>query len=311
MPYIHSDMKKNVLIIGGSGFVGKYLTQLLLEKGYSVSVLSRAKKENTTSITYYQWDVENQTIDEESVLKADVIINLAGENIAEKRWTKERKESIVQSRVQAIKLIYDVLKKHSIKLDVFVSASGIGIYGAKNSVKICSEESPVADDFLGKTCQKWEESADLIATLKIRTVKMRTGLVIGPDDGFLKKLVPIFKLRLGAPLGTGDQYMPWIHIEDLCLMYIQAIEDQKMTGAYNAVVRDGTTNTIFSKKLAKIFGYTMWLPNVPEFIIKLAFGEMSQILLTGQRVSSDKIMKTGFVFQFTKLSYALRDCLTT
>jgi uncharacterized protein (TIGR01777 family) len=302
-------MKKKVLITGGSGFIGKYLTQLLIEKGYLVSILSRYKKEDTANISYYRWDVENQTIDEQSVLEADVIINLAGENIAEKRWTKERKQSIVQSRVQSIQLIYDVLKKYNKKLEVFVSASGVGIYGAKNSIKICSEESPVADDFLGMTCQKWESAADLVGSLKIRTVKIRTGLVIGPDDGFLKKMIPIFKLKIGTSLGTGEQYMPWIHIEDLCNIYIKAIENQEMTGAYNAVVRDGTTNAIFSKKLAKIYGYSMWLPNVPEFVIRLVFGEMSQIVLTGQRVSPDKILKTGFVFQFTKLGYSLRDCL--
>lgn len=302
-------MKKNVLITGGSGFIGKYLTQLLLEKGYSVSILSRYKRQNATDISYYQWDVEKGIIDENAVLEADSIINLAGENIAEKRWTKERKQSIVQSRVLSIQLLYDVLKKYNKKIDVFVSASGVGIYGGKKSVKIYSEEGSFADDFLGVTCQKWEASADLMTSLHIRTVKIRTGLVIGPNDGFLKKMIPIFKLKIGTPLGTGEQFMPWIHIEDLCNIYIKAVENQDMTGAYNAVVRDGTTNAIFSKKLAKIYGYSMWLPNVPEFLIRLLFGEMAQIVLTGQRISSDKILKTGFVFKFTKLGYALRDCL--
>ena len=140
-------MKKNVLITGGTGFIGRYLTSLLIEKGYSVSILSRTKYENSNDISYFLWDVEKGIIDEQAVLEADIIINLAGENIGEKRWTKERKQAIVQSRVQAIQLIYNVLKKHKKKLDVFVSASGIGIYGSKNSVKICSEESPLADDF--------------------------------------------------------------------------------------------------------------------------------------------------------------------
>ena len=302
-------MKKNVLITGGTGFIGRYLTSLLIEKGYLVSILSRTKYEDSNDISYFLWDVEKGIIDEQAVLEADIIINLAGENIGAKRWTKERKKAILDSRVQAIQLIYNVLKKHKKKLDVFVSASGIGIYGSKNSVKICSEESPLADDFLGSTCQKWEESADLISTLKIRTVKIRTGLVIGKNDGFLKKLVPIFRFKIGSPLGNGEQYMPWIHVEDLCSIYLAAIENETMVGAYNAVVKDGTTNYVFSKKLAKVFGYSLWLPNVPEFLIRLALGEMAQIVLKGQRVSSDKLTKTGFEFKFTNLGSALRDCL--
>ncbi len=302
-------MKKKVLVTGGSGFIGKHLTQLLVEKGYSVSILSRNKKENTNDISYYQWDVEKGIIEEQAVLEAESIINLAGENIAEKRWTLERKQAIVQSRVGAIELICSILQKHNKKLDSFVSASGIGIYGVRQSNRIFTENSPLANDFLGDTCQKWESAADLISKLKIRTVKLRTGLVIGPNDGFLEKLIPIFRLKLGTPIGSGEQFMSWIHIHDLCEIYIASIENNEMSGAYNAAIRDGTTNYIFSKKLAKVYGYTMWLPNVPGFIIRMLMGEMADLVLTGQRVSSDKIEKTGFVFKFTRLGNALRDCL--
>lgn len=309
MKYIYRAMKKKILIAGGSGFIGKHLTQLLIEKGYLVSILSRNKKENTNEISYYQWDVEKDIIEEQAVLEADSIINLAGENIAEKRWTLERKQAIVHSRVGAIQLIYNVLQKHNKKLDSFISASGIGIYGVSQSNRIFTEDSPLANDFLGDTCQKWESAADLISNLKIRTVKIRTGLVIGPNDGFLKKLIPIFRFKLGTPIGNGEQFMSWIHIHDLCEIYITAIENQKISGAYNAAIRDGTTNYIFSKKLAKVYGYNMWLPNIPGFIIRMIMGEMADLVLTGQRVSSDKIEKTGFVFKFTRLGYALRDCL--
>jgi uncharacterized protein len=304
-----ATMKKNVLISGGSGFIGKKLTNLLIENGYSVSILSRSKKQNATVISYFQWDVFKHFIEEEAVLKADYIIHLAGENIAEKRWTAERKEAIVQSREQSIQLIYDVLKKHNKKLDAFVSASGVGIYGAMNGPEICTENTLPANDFLGITCQKWEAAANLIENLQIRTVKIRTGLVLGKDDGFLKKLTPIFKLRLGSALGSGKQYMPWIHIDDLCAIYLEAIKNTNMRGAYNAAVSDDTTNVIFSKTMAKIYGYSLWLPNVPAFLIKMALGEMSQIILTGRRVSSVKIEETGFKFQFTNLKEALRNCL--
>lgn len=302
-------MKINILLSGGSGFVGKHLTNLLLSKGYSVSILSRNSKQNTSDISYYLWNVSNNYIDEDSVLNADFIIHLAGENIAEKRWTKKRKAEIINSREQSTQLLYSVLKKNGKKLDAFVSASGVGIYGAINGDEICTENTQAENDFLGCTCQKWEASVDTIQDLGIRTVKIRTGLVLGKDDGFLKQLVPIFKYKLGSALGSGKQYMPWIHIDDLCGIYLEAIVNQKMNGAYNAAINDTTTNTTFSKTLAKIFGYSIWLPNVPAFLIKIGLGEMSKIILTGRRISSDKIKKLGFQFKFENLENALRDCL--
>ncbi|RKS90354.1 hypothetical protein BC952_2739 [Flavobacterium limicola] len=303
-------MKKNVLISGGSGFIGRNLTTLLLAKGYSVSILSRTEKQNTGDVFYYKWDVAKQTIDEEAILKADYIIHLAGENIAEKRWTAKRKAAIIDSREKSTQLLYSVLKKHYKKLDAFVSASAVGIYGAVNGEEICTEDMKPANDFLGYTCQKWEDSIDFIENLNIRTVKIRTGLVLGKNDGFLKKLIPLFKFRLGSALGSGKQYMPWIHVDDLCAIYLQAISDASMEGPYNAAVNDNTTNTIFSKTLACVFGYSIWLPNVPAFVLQFVMGEMAVIVLTGRRVSSEKIEQSGFKFQFKNLEGALRDCLT-
>jgi len=302
-------MKKNVLITGGTGFIGKYLTRLLIANGYSVSIFSRSLKQNTDDISYFRWDIANRFIEEEAILKADYIIHLAGEGIADQRWTAKRKEAIVQSREKSIQLIYDVLKKHNKKLDAFVSASGVGIYGAVNGSEICTENTLAVNDFLGSTCQKWEAAADTIASLGIRTVKIRTGLVLGKDEGFLKKLIPIFKMKLGSALGSGKQYMPWIHIDDLCSIYLEAIKNDEMTGAYNAAINDNTNNEIFSKTLAKIYGYSLWLPNVPAFLIQMVLGEMALIVLKGRRVSSDKIEKTGFQFRFNTLELALEDCI--
>ena len=303
-------MKKNVLISGGSGFIGRNLTTLLLAKGYSVSILSRSEKQNIGDIFYYKWDVAKQTIDDEAILKADYIIHLAGENIAEKRWTAKRKAAIIDSREKSTQLLYSILKKHYKKLDAFVSASAVGIYGAVNGEEICTEDMKPANDFLGYTCQKWEDSIDFIENLNIRTVKIRTGLVLRKNDGFLKKLIPLFKYRLGSALGSGKQYMPWIHVDDLCAIYLQAISDASMEGPYNAAICDNTTNTVFSKTLARVFGYSIWLPNVPAFVLKLVMGEMAKIVLTGRRVSSDKIEQTGFKFKFNNLEEALRNCLT-
>jgi uncharacterized protein (TIGR01777 family) len=302
-------MKKNVLLSGGSGFVGKALTQVLVDSGFSVSVLSRSKRKNTEEVSYYTWDVSKQLMEEEAVLKADYIIHLAGENIAGARWTSKRKNEIIASRVDSIKLIYTILVKNNKKLEAFVSASGIGIYGAVNGEEICTEQTPPVDDFLGSTCQKWEAAAETIQNLGIRTVKIRTGLVLGENDGFLKKLTPIFKLKLGSALGSGKQYMPWIHIDDLCAIYLQSLNNVEMKGAYNAAVADATNNTIFSTILAKIYGYKLWLPNVPSFLIRLGMGEMAVIILTGRRVSADKIKKTGFEFRYLCLEKALRNCI--
>jgi uncharacterized protein len=302
-------MKKNVLVSGGTGFVGSNLTDLLVRSGFSVSILSRSEKPNTDCISYYKWDVSKQFIDEDAVLKADYIIHLAGENIAGARWSDQRKKQIVSSRTDSINLLYNVLKSHNKKLDAFVSASGIGIYGAVNGDEICTENTIPENDFLGMTCQKWEAAADTIASLGIRTVKIRTGLVLGKGDGFLNKLTPIFKWKLGSALGSGNQYMPWIHLDDLCTIYLEALNNPTMNGAYNAAVEDNTTNASFSKILAKIFGYSIWLPNVPSFLIKLGMGEMAAIILKGRRIAAEKIKNTGFQFQFTSLENALRNCL--
>ena len=302
-------MKKNVLISGGSGFIGRHLTALLIAKGYSVSILSRSEKQNKENVFYYKWDVVNQTIDEKAVLNADFIIHLAGENIAEQRWTAKRKAAIIDSREQSTLLLYSVLKKNNKKLDAFISASAVGIYGAVNGEEICTEDMPPANDFLGYTCQKWEDSLDFIENLNSRTVMIRTGLVLGKNEGFLKKLGPLFKYRLGSALGSGKQYMPWIHVDDLCAIYYQASINPAMSAPYNAAINDNTTNSVFSKTLACVFGYSIWLPNVPAFVLKLFMGQMAIIVLTGRRVSSDKIEQTGFKFQFKNLEGALRNCL--
>ncbi|MBF4473733.1 MULTISPECIES: TIGR01777 family oxidoreductase [Flavobacterium] len=299
-------MQKNVLITGGTGFIGRYLTEKLLERGYTVSILTRDSKPNTEKISYYTWDIDAQSIDEKAIENTDYIIHLAGENIADERWTSKRKAAILDSRVQSSKLIYDTLKKLNKRIDAFVSASGIGYYGAVNGEGICTEGTLPADDFVGTVCQEWENSADLMLGLGIRTVKIRTGLVLGKDEGILKKLSPVFKKGFGCVLGSGKQYMPWIHVHDLCMMYIEAIENKKMTGSYNATINDSTTNLIFSKALANSFGFSIWLPNVPAFLIRLILGKRAVLLLTGRRVSSDKVKKLGFRFQFKNLKKALK-----
>ena len=302
-------MKKNVVLTGGTGFIGKKLTRLLLENGFSVSVLSRSVKENSEGISYYKWDVDAGTIDEQAILNADYVIHLAGENIGAKRWTVNRKKAILDSREKSTQLLFSCLHKHNKQLKAFVSASGVGIYGAITDEVICSETTPAASDFLGTVCQKWEAATNPIRDLGIRTVQIRTGLVLGKGDGVLQQLIPLFKYKLGSAIGSGKQYMPWIHIDDLCRIYLASMLNSEMQGPYNAAINDSTNNTIFSSALAKVFGYTIWLPNVPAFVLQLVLGEMAQLVLKGRRINSEAIEKTGFQFQFTDLEKALRDCI--
>lgn len=302
-------MKQNVVLTGGTGFVGKKLTRLLLENGFSVSVLSRSVKENSEGISYYKWDVDAGTIDEQAILNADYVIHLAGENIGAKRWTVNRKKAILDSREKSTQLLFSCLHKHNKQLKAFVSASGVGIYGAITDEVICSETTPAASDFLGTVCQKWEAATNPIRDLGIRTVLIRTGLVLGKGDGVLQQLIPLFKYKLGSAIGSGKQYMPWIHIDDLCRIYLASMLNSEMQGPYNAAINDSTNNTIFSSALAKVFGYTIWLPNVPAFVLQLVLGEMAQLVLKGRRINSEAIEKTGFQFQYTDLEKALRDCI--
>lgn len=302
-------MPKKVLLTGGTGFIGKHLTAVLLANGFAVSILTRSDRKNTPSITYYKWDLDNNYIEEEAILTADYIIHLAGEGIVEKRWTEKRKKVILESRTKPIHLIYDILKKNNKVLDAFISASAVGIYGAFTRQKICNESTAPANDFLGTTCQKWESAVDELSALKIRTVKIRTGIVLGKDEGFLKKVAPSFKAGFGAVLGSGKQYVPWIHVEDLAHIYLKAVTDPEMQGAYNATITDNTTNQTLSRILAHLYGYKIWLPKAPAFILKIVLGEMSEAVLKGQRVSSAKIQKAGFKFEFTDLEQALINCL--
>lgn len=301
--------RNNVLLTGGTGFIGKHLTKLLLDEGFSVSILTRSRRENTDQISYYQWNVQKQEIDAEAISNVNYIIHLAGTNIAGGRWTPKRKKAILSSREDSIKLLHDTLQKNNKTIDGFISASAVGYYGAYNSENICTEDLPAANDFVGQVCLRWEAAADTISKLGIRTVKIRTGVVLGKEGGFLKPLKPVFKYGFGTALGSGKQYMPWIHIDDLCRMYVKALKDPTMSGPYNAAVTDATTNTFFSKKMCALFGYQLWLPNVPAFILQLTYGKMSKLLLKGQRISSEKIKNNGFTFQYESIEMALKNCL--
>lgn len=299
---------KTILISGGSGLVGRYLCKKLKDKGYNVSILSRTRRKDT-DIPSYAWDITKNEIEIESIERADCIIHLAGVNIGEKWWTTKRKQRIIDSRVNTGQLIFEKTKESKNKLKVFISASAVGYYGAITSDKIFCETEPPSPDFLGETCRKWEQSADRFEELGIRTVKIRTGVVLTKQGGALAKMITPINIGIGSAIGNGQQYIPWIHIDDLCSIYIKAVEDTEMNGAYNAVAPDHKTNRDFTRTLAHVLKKPFWFPDIPALILKLIFGKMSEIILKGSRVSSEKIITAGYRFKFTNLESALEDLI--
>ena len=297
-------MPMQVLITGGSGLIGTELSRKLKEKGYDVAVLSR-KKHRDPDIQNYLWDPGKNEIEEGAIEKADYIIHLAGANISGKRWSKKRKQEIIDSRVETAKLLFSKVAETKTRLKAFISASAGNYYGTLTSEKIFSEGDPPSEDFLGETCKKWEQAAMKFEESGIRTVVLRNGVVISPEGGAIKKMSVSVKLGLGSPVGSGKQYFPWIHIEDLCNIYIKAIEDSKMQGAYNAVAPGHINNRDVMKALADAYNRPYWAPSVPAFVMKILFGEMADILLNGSRISSDKIREAGYQFYFTDFEHAV------
>ena len=295
----------NVLITGGTGLIGTKLTKLLKGKGYDVKHLSRSPSPEN-QIPTFLWKIENGEIDEEAFNGVDAIIHLAGAGIAEKRWTEERKKVIISSRVDSANLLYKAVRKTNTDLKVFLSASGINYYGMTTTDKIFREDDPPSKDFIGKCCVLWEEAADQFSEI-CRVVKLRTGVVFSKQGGALEKISKPVKFGIGAPLGSGKQWVPYIHIDDLCRMYLKALEDESTEGVYNAVNGDHITNKKLTKETASALDKPLWLPNVPAFVLKAALGEMAGLVLEGSRASADKIQKEGFEFKYKTLESALND----
>jgi len=300
--------KSSVLITGGSGLIGRYLTSALLSEGYKVSHLSRHASQ-FGRVRVYRWNPEQNIIDPAIVEGVDYIIHLAGANIGEKRWTKKRKEEIVQSRVNSARLLYKTVSENKNSLKAFITASAIGYYGSVTSDHIFSEQDSPGGDFLGNTCFKWEEAAGLFQNSGIRTAKIRTAVVLEKSDSALSKLMVPAKLGFLVNSGSGSQYMPWIHISDLIRIYLKAVEDQNINGAFNAVSPHHVTHNEFVKTLSQIIGKPVLPVPVPSFILRVALGEMSDIVLKGSRVSSEKLTATGYKFRFNNLADALNDVI--
>ena len=303
-----------VIITGGTGLVGKALGHALLAKGYHIIILTRTlpstdhSPQSIKGIQYAKWDIESQTIDENAIASADYIIHLAGAGVADKRWTKKRKQEIVDSRVKSCKLLADSLKTISNKVKAVVSASAIGWYGPDRILPNPTpfvESDPVDDSFLGSTCRQWEESIEPVTQSGKRLVKLRIGIVLSKDGGALKEFIKPLKFGVAAILGSGKQIISWIHIDDLVQLFITAMEIETWQGTYNAVAPNPVSNKELTLQLAKSRKKFFIPIHVPTFILKIMLGEMSVEILKSATVSSQKVQKAGFQFSFPTIKDAL------
>jgi uncharacterized protein (TIGR01777 family) len=307
-------MATNVLISGGTGLVGQRLTDILLQKGYTVSYLTRNKKgfatfqKGNASIKLYAWNIKENFVEEEAIQKADYLVHLAGAGVADEKWTPLRKKEILESRTLSTQLLVDKINTIPNQIQAFVSASAIGYYGLDtgNTWQYENMESQ-AKDFLAEVVKAWEDA--IFKTKEVRTVAIRIGVVLSKKGGALEKMAQPIRLYTGAALGSGLQYVSWIHIDDLCNIFIKALEDKQMSGIYNGVAPNPVTNEVLTKTIGKVLNRPILPVNVPAFALKLMLGEMAGIVLGGNRVSSEKIEKTGYSFKFKEINEAIKDLL--
>jgi len=299
---------KRILITGGSGAIGTSLTQLLLQKGYEVAHLGRSVKQS--QIKTFLWNPDRNEIDPRAIEGVDVIIHLAGAGIADKRWSEKHKEEILKSRTHSARLLTDLLKAQRNRVSTFISASGINYYGLGTAPPGGFRENDLpGDDFMARVSSAWESEVDRINDPAIRRVIIRTGVVLTKKGGALETLAMPVRFYVGAPLGSGSQMFNWIHIDDLCRIYLKAIEDPDMRGVYNGVAPHPVSNRELTRELSRVLKRPLWMPGIPAFAVRLVAGEVAEVVLKGDRISSRKIEDTGFQFQYTNIDAALRDLL--
>lgn len=293
-----------ILIAGGTGFIGSRLVDHLRSKGHSVCVLSRnPQKENE-----FYWNPKLKKINYNYFDETTIIVNVTGEGLADKRWTEKRKSELYESRIGTNEYLYSLKDKFP-NLKQYVCASGINCYGYSEPDREHIESDPFGDDFLSQLVKNWEQSANLFASADCNVACVRTAMVLGEGGDALQKLMPIHKIGLASPLGTGQQSMPWIHINDLVGIYTLCVE-KGLSGSFNANA-GYVSNKKFNQILANSLGKRMFLPNVPAFMIKLIFGEMALILLEGLKVSNKKIIDQSFKFEFASLEQAFENIVKT
>lgn len=298
--YLHmKHNKETVLITGGSGLIGSHLSKKLLERGYKVRVLSR----NATQPDSFYWNPKTGTIDPNAFIQADHIIHLAGENIGEKWWTSGRKQEILDSRVRTARMLLDGIMSNQASIQTYISASAIGYYGYGDTP--CHEGAPLGSGFLAKVCKHWESIADEFHAKGIRTVKIRTGLVLSKSGGVIPQLFTFYKYGLGLSFGNGKQWVSWIHIDDLCEIYVQALQQKHWNGPYNAVAPEILTNKNFIKTMCMHLRKPFWDIGIPAFLFQWILGERSELLLKGNKVVPLRLEQEKFTFRYFEIGTAL------
>ena len=294
-----------ILITGATGLVGNELVKQLLVKNHSVNYLttSKSKIESTPNYQGFYWNPQQGKIDENCIYEVDVIVHLAGANIA-KRWTAAYKQEIIESRTLSSELLFNLVKKNPNQVKQFVSASGTAVY-PESIDKVYHETSKETEDsFLSNVVKKWEESANRFQVLGLKVCKIRTGIVLSNIGGALPEMVKPIKMYFGAAMGNGKQIQSWIHINDLVCIYCFVIENH-LEGVYNAVSPNPVSNQDLTTVIAKTLNKPLFLPNIPQFIMKLVLGEMSYLLFSSKNLSAEKIIEKGFQFKFPKIKEAI------
>jgi uncharacterized protein (TIGR01777 family) len=294
---------QTILLAGGTGLIGSRLAPMLREKGHTVRILSRRPRRPGE----FAWDLEKRSLDPAALEGVDAIVNLAGENLADGRWTAARKRRIVASRVDSARLLAAAVEKLDPRPQTYLSASGIGYYGDAGDRLLRETDEPVGEGFVIDVCRAWEQGAQRLATLGLRTVIFRIGLVLAAEGGALPELARPLRFGAGTFFADGQAWYSWIHRDDLCRAMIWALENPAVRGVYNAVAPEPARNRDFVIALARAMDRRVVPAPVPAFALRLALGQMADTVLASLRVSNEKIREAGFEFQHPELSEALKD----
>lgn len=298
-----------ILIAGATGLIGRALVLQCLEEKISVNYLTtnKQKLESKEGYNGFYWNPEDGEIDLSAFEGVDAIINLAGSSIAQ-RWTKKRRLAIMQSRVETAAFLFSTLQKIPHTVSHYISASGISGYPSSYDRLYYETYEPMATTFLGEVVTRWEASADAFLTLGMKVTKVRTGIVLSEKGGALPKILKPIKMGFGSPLGNGEQWQSWIHERDMAGIYLFLLKNS-LAGVYNATSPNPVTNKKMVQILANHYNKSIWLPNVPEFLLRWLLGDMAAVILESQLVSAEKLIEAGFQFQFVNLEHALEDLL--